>query len=63
MEKLVELYQSGQLIEANSRAEELLQSNPDSFQLYNISGAIHAALGRLDKALASYMQAIKLKPD
>ena len=63
MEQLIKLYQSGNLTEANKRADALLRENPDSFQLYNITGTIQATQGQLNEALISYQQAIKLKPD
>ena len=63
MEQLIKLYQAGQFNDADKRAKALLQANPNSYQLYNIHGAIQAANGQLDQAIVSYRYAIKLKPD
>ena len=46
MEKLIHLYQSGQFNDADESAKVLLQANPNSYQPYNI----HGAIGQLDQA-------------
>jgi hypothetical protein len=46
-----------------SEATQMIERFPNSFILYNISGASNAALKRFDAAIESYKQALRIKPD
>ena len=41
----------------------MLKQFPNSLTLYNIQGAASAGLDQFDAAIASYKQALKIKPD
>ena len=62
-QRLINLYQQGQLQQALDSAKQLLSQFPNSLTLYNIQGAANAGLGQLDAAIDSYKQALKIKPD
>jgi tetratricopeptide (TPR) repeat protein len=62
-QRLINLYQQGQLQQALDSAKQLLSQFPNSLILYNIQGATKAALGQFDAAIDSYKQALKIKPD
>ena len=62
-QRLINLYQQGQLQQALDSAKQLLSQFPNSLTLYNIQGAAYAGLGQLDAAIDSYKQALKIKPD
>jgi tetratricopeptide (TPR) repeat protein/ubiquinone/menaquinone biosynthesis C-methylase UbiE len=60
---LINLHRHGQLRQALEQATELLLQFPNSVILHNICGAANAGLDQLDAAIASYKQALKIKPD
>ena len=62
-QRLINLYQQGQLQQALDSVKQLLPQFPNSLTLYNIQGAANAGLGQFDAAIVSYKQAIKIKPD
>ena len=63
VESLINLYSQGQLQQALEQVIELLQQFPNSSMLYNISGAVHKGLGRLDASVNAYKKALSIKPD
>ena len=63
LQRIINLYTQGQLQQALSEATQMIERFPNSFILYNISGASNAALKRFDAALESYKQALRIKPD
>ena len=63
IEELIALYQKGHLNQVLTEAEKLLRKFPDSSTIYNILGATHQGLGKLDKAIEAYEKAISIKPD
>lgn len=60
---IVELYSQGELLKALSITEELKSNFPRSATLYNLCGAIHAALFHYALAIENYQRAIELEPD
>ena len=63
LNRLINLYQLGQLQQALDSTKQLLSQFPDSFILYNLCGAANKGLGQLQAAIDSYKQALKVKPD
>jgi protein O-GlcNAc transferase len=62
-QRLINLYQQGQLQQALNSVKQLLSQFPNSLALYNIQGAANAGLGKFSAAIDSYKQALKIKPD
>jgi len=60
---IIKLYTQGQLQQALSHCNEMLEKFPNSVVLHNISGASYAGLMQFDAAIDSYKKAIKIKPD
>ena len=54
LKSLTNLYTQGLYQEALTQASYLLKEFPNSFMLYNITGAANQGLGELDKALEAY---------
>ena len=63
LQSLVSLYTQGQHQQSLTHASQLLKQFPNSLNLYNIIGASHKGLGKLEKAVEAYTKAISLKPD
>jgi len=63
LQSIINLYNAGKLQQALSEATQMIERFPNSFILYNISGASNAALKRFDAAIESYKQALRIKPD
>lgn len=63
MRALIALYRAGQLAAAAAEAARLIAAFPNGEILHNIAGAISAAAGRPEEALARYDRAIALAPD
>ena len=57
------LLKKGQLEQAKNIFSEILNDEPNNFNVYNNIGNISFLLGNLDDALQNYENAIKLKPD
>ena len=62
-EPIVDLYNQGQFQQSLTEIAQMLMKFPDSFLLYNISGACYAGLMQYSAAIDSYKKAIKIKPD
>ena len=60
---VVNFYNSGHFKEALKKSLILLKDFPKSVILLNIAGACYKALKNLDKAEATFKEALKLKPD
>ena len=63
LQLLINLYSQGQLQQASSQANGLLNNFPHSVALNNICGAIHTGLKQYGAAIDNYKQALKIKPD
>ena len=62
-QRLINLFNQGQLQQALDQAKDLLEQFPHSILLHNICGAVYAAFKQYDAAIDSYKQALKIKPD
>ena len=60
---LIELYNAGQMVETEKGCLELLETYPQTLVVINLLGTAFKAQGKLAEAVASYDQAIELKPD
>ena len=63
LQSIISLYTQGQLQQALSESNQMLEQFPNSFVLYNISGVSNAGLMQFNAAIDSYKQALKIKPD
>lgn len=63
IEKLVSLYKSRNLTEAENSCTRLLKDNPRMVFLYNIMGLILADQKRFDEAIQYYEKGTKVNPD
>ena len=63
LQPIISLFTQGQLRQAVSDVNEMLETFPHSAILYNISGASNAGLMQFDSAVDSYKKALKVKPD
>ena len=63
LQSIISLYTQGQLQQALSESNQMLEQFPNSVVLYNISGVSNAGLMQFDAAIDSYKQALKIKPD
>ena len=63
LQSLINLYNQGLFQKALNQGLELLKDFPNSFNLYNIIGAVNKGLGKLDEAIEAYNKALLLKPD
>ncbi|MHA1530010.1 MAG: tetratricopeptide repeat-containing sulfotransferase family protein [Alphaproteobacteria bacterium] len=60
---LIALYTQGRLGEALGQGAALAARYPEVALIRNILGAVNAAAGRLDEAVASYTEALRIEPD
>ena len=60
---LILLYKKGLIKEALTEAEQLIESNPNSFFLHNIYGMININLKKWSKSIDSFSKAIEIKQD
>lgn len=60
---LTALYRQGKLKEVLARGEALARQYPNASVLHNILGSANAGMGRLDRAVESFVKALKIKPD
>ena len=58
-----DLYKKGLIKEALIEAEQLIESNPNSFFLHNIYGMINMNLKKWNKSIESFSKAIGIKKD
>ena len=57
--KLVELYQSGNLEEAETKAKELLNQFPDEITVLNILAEIQDGKGQTEEAIKTYQEQVE----
>jgi len=62
-QELINLHSQGQLQQALTQAETLIQQFPQSAILFNIQGALLKGLGNLDLSVEAYSKALAIKPD
>ena len=62
MEKLVNLYNSGDLSGAIKMAEILAPQYPKAFDVWNIMGAAAAQLEQFDQAIIAFQKALEIRP-
>ena len=62
-QKGLQLHQAGQLQEAETIYQQILNIKPDFAEAHNNLGIVLRELGRLDDAVASYEKALTFKPD
>lgn len=60
--KIIEIYNQGHFQQVLSKAIELLNLYPDSFELHNFQGTANANLKRYDASIESYKKAKKINP-
>jgi tetratricopeptide (TPR) repeat protein len=63
VQELISLYNQDRFQEVLSKVKPLIGLFPKAIVLHNLQGASNAALQRLDAAIDSYKQALKIKPD
>jgi len=63
MAEIKDLWKSGNLLTAQTKCRELVQSAPDFFQAHFHLGNISYAMEELDAAIEAYTEAIRLKPN
>jgi len=63
IQSIVDLYKTGDFINAESLCTKLLVTNPSVVFLYNLLGLILVAVGKVDKAIESYESGIKIDPN
>ena len=63
LQVLITLYTQGHYQETLNKGSQLLKKFPNSVNLYNIVGASHKGLGKLDEATVAYKKAVSIKPD
>ena len=63
MNALINLYNSGQLKEAEQACKKLLQTYPQSLIVYNVLGAAFQGQGKLQNAVQAFDKAIQFMPD
>ncbi len=63
VDRLLALYNAGQLFEAEAGTRQLIEKYPRAATLHNLLGAVLGDLGRTEEAVASYVQAISIKQD
>jgi len=57
---LIELYQSGNLDEAETKANELLKDFPDDLTILNVLGVVQDGKGQSEKAIQTYTKALQI---
>lgn len=63
LDRLIDLYNRGNNKRVLEEAESLLGSFPEHHLVWNIKGAAHRELGRLDNAETSFRKAIEFNPE
>ena len=63
IKSLINLYTQGKYREALNNASRMLVESPNSFRLYNITGAANQGLGKQIEAVEAYKKAISLRPN
>ena len=63
VQKGLQLHQAGQLQEAETVYQQILDIKPDYAEAHSDLGTALFGMGRLDEAIASYHKALAIKPD
>lgn len=63
IDKLVNLYDQGQLKSAFTQAQDLSRKHSNEFIVFNILAASAIQIGKLDEAIEAYKKCISFKPD
>jgi tetratricopeptide (TPR) repeat protein len=63
VDSVIALYSQGQIQEALTVSETLIEEYPHESLLYNISGTCYKALDQLDEAVNSFERALVINPD
>jgi len=63
LERLIELYENGESLEAFQTATALLSRYPNNYVLWNLLGASAIQTGQFDEAVTAFLKVIELKPD
>jgi tetratricopeptide (TPR) repeat protein len=63
LQALINFYSQGQLQQALTQAEILVQHFPQSDILFNIQGAVLKSLGQLELSVEAYTKALAISPD
>ena len=63
IQSIIDLYKDGDFIKAENLCKKLLITNPTVVFLYNLYGLILVAMGKIDRAIESYDNGIKVDPN
>ena len=63
IDALVNLYQSGQMMQAERACRELLRTYPQSLTVMNVLGAALSGQGKLKESIQVFDKAIQIEPD
>ena len=63
LDEVMGLYSSGQMKEALSSVQILIESFPNEPLLYNICGACYTEIGQIESAISNFKKAVALKAD
>jgi tetratricopeptide (TPR) repeat protein len=61
--RAIAAYQTGRLGDAEQFCQQILSARPDHFDAAHVLGVVQAALGKNERALASYERALALRPE
>ena len=63
LQKVIQLYQTGNMAGTEQICREMLDAFPDSYMLLNVLGAAVQAQGRIEEAIAAFDRMLRLNPD
>ncbi|WP_320045266.1 tetratricopeptide repeat protein [uncultured Desulfobacter sp.] len=63
IQRVIKLYQAGNMIQAEQTCKKQLNDFPDSFMLLNLLGAVVQAQGRVEEAIEAFDRMLHLNPD
>lgn len=63
MQKVIQLYQTGNMAGTEQRCREMLKNFPESYMLLNVLGAAVQAQGRIEEAIQAFDRMLGLNPD
>jgi tetratricopeptide (TPR) repeat protein len=63
LQSIINLYTQGQMQQALSESNRMLERFPNSAALHNIAGGSNTALMQIDAAIESYKRALQIKPN
>ena len=62
IENIANIYKSGNLVKSETLCKEILAKNPKIAFLYNLMGLIYSDLGKIDVAIKTFKEGIKINP-